>query len=188
MNKETILKKLFSVWPNSHATEATVLAYIEALADIPEQELLVVVNQAIRNFDFLPTPVKLRGLYYGLATSISPENASRGWEHVRNALRDPKTWTPEMMTAPKFSDPIVGRTVRAIGWQDIVTAENTPAMMTKFLQMYVQFANSAIAEERLTEQYKQLRSEKMQGIEQRENVAIVDSITSSIRQRLEVGK
>lgn len=160
MNAETILRKLFATFPNGNASPATVLVYIERLANIPTRELEAVVNQAIDTCEFLPTVAKLKELHRQMHNPSSHDRAAEGWRAVQKAFSDPATYTPDPTScAPKFSDPIVRKTVEAMGWHSLRLSENARTDQAQFERLYKMFVEQEANEQRLSPEYRQLRDE-----------------------------
>lgn len=158
MNARAILSKLVASFPNGNATPETVLAYVERLSSIPLHELEVVVNQCIDTCEFLPTIAKIKEMHRQLHNSIDANNAAEGWRAVQKAFRDPACYTPEPTScAPEFSDPIVRKTVEAMGWHSLRISENTRTDQAQFERLYKMFAEQEASEQRLSTEFKQLR-------------------------------
>lgn len=160
MNSKILLSKLVASFPNSNTTPETVLVYAERLSTIPLHELEVVINQAIDTCEFLPTIAKLKEIHRQLHSPVSPDRAAAGWRAVQRAFSDPTTYTPDPTScAPQFDDPIVRKTVEAMGWHSLRLSENTRTDQAQFERLYRMFVEQDANEQRLTPEYKQLRDQ-----------------------------
>lgn len=158
MNARTLLSKLVASFPNGNATPETVLVYVERLSSIPLDELEAVVNQCIDTCEFLPTIARLKEMHRQLHNPTSPDNAAQGWLSVQRAMRDPACYTPEPTScAPAFSDPIVRKTVEAMGWHSLRMSDNARTDQAQFERLYKMFAEQEASEQRLSPEFKQLR-------------------------------
>lgn len=154
MNTSTTLKKLFATFPNGNATAATVLVYVERLSSIPAEELEVVINQCIDESEFLPTIAKIKEMHRQMKSPVTPDLAQQGWESVTRAVAGVGMWG-----TPSFKDPIVKRVVDAFGWLNLCMSDNQMADRAQFVKFYESFARQVAEEERLSNEYKQLREQ-----------------------------
>lgn len=155
---ESILAKLFSMYPNVEVSEGMVLGYIDRLQNIPFRELQAVVNQCIDECKFLPTVADIKEKHRNMHSAVSPDLAAQGWLSVQKAMRDPATYSPTPEgPMPKFRDPIVAKAVEALGWHNLRMSENAMADRAQFLKFYQMFAGSEAGEQRLSPEFKQLR-------------------------------
>lgn len=160
MNASTIIKKLFSTFPNANATAATAVVYAERLSGIPDHELEAVVNQCIDTCEFLPTIAKIKEMHRQLHNATSPDMAAQGWLSVQRAMRDIANYTPEPTSfVPKFKDAVVQKAVEALGWFNLRMSENPRTDQAQFERLYRMFAEQEAGEQRLSSEYRQLRDD-----------------------------
>lgn len=158
MDKLAMIQFLFAAWPNTSATPATVAVWLEMLADIPDNELLIVVHQAIAEGGAFPPSIgQLRDRWRQAKSPVSPDAAAAGLQSLRKAINGVGAWG-----YPKFRDPIVGKVVEAMGWDMICASENWSTDRAHFLRLYESFARQDGNEQRLTTEYKALRDESRQ--------------------------
>lgn len=159
MDKLSVIQKLFAAYPNTTAGTATYAVYLEVLAEIPGEELNVVVMQCIREAgSFPPSAGQVFERWRNMHSPVSPDLAAQGWLSVQRALRDPATYSPTPEgPMPKFRDPIVAKAVEALGWHNLRLSENQVADRAQFVRFYEMFARSESAEQRLSLEYRQLR-------------------------------
>jgi hypothetical protein len=152
MKVETVLKKLFAMYPNANSTPAMVLGYMERLSSIPVHELEIIVNQCIDESEFLPTVAKIKEMHRKMLSPVTPDMAQQGWESVQKAILGVGMWG-----VPSFKDPIVKRVVDSFGWMNLCLSENAMADRAQFVKFYEAFARQSADEQRLSQEYKQLR-------------------------------
>lgn len=154
-----LIQKLFAAFPNATATDATLATYLETLAEIPSDELDIIVRQCIRDGGNFP-PSAGQVLRTWLA-AMSPviEGAERGWLSVQNAMRDPINYTPEPTAfVPAFRDPIVRKVVAAMGWYNLRMGDEPRVDQAQFIRMYNAFAEREERNSHLLPEYKLLQS------------------------------
>jgi hypothetical protein len=155
------LKEMFAAFPEAKAGDETALAYLRQLQDIPHQELVAVIYQAMRESVHLPRIATLIELHRKLHSGVTPDKAAEGWAEVQKALRSPLTYTPDPNQAVKypFTDPITARVVKAIGWSELktTTVSNIPTLRAQFMRMYESMAKGEVSDQRLTTEYRQLQ-------------------------------
>lgn len=132
---EATLSMLFSCYPNTAITEATVAMYVRLLADIPPSELQTVVDQCIASGKFLPTIAELRDKWHSLTRTLCQPSATEGWDEVQRQIR-----AVGYIGTPTFANPITARLVKTMGWRELCASENVIADRAHFLRMYEQLA------------------------------------------------
>lgn len=118
MSDTTILRQLFSAYPNSQATIETIAVYDRLLSDIPAGDLQTVVDQCIAECKFLPTVAEIRERYHGLTRKLGQLTATDAWGIVKTEIRRVGSWG-----TPEFDDPIIAKVVRNMGWLELCTSE-----------------------------------------------------------------
>ena len=142
-----LVTKLSAAFPNWKPNEYTVEVYYQDLRDIPTDELEVAAqhcrSQAGRQFapstgDLRGAVLELRRMAEGAPTSY------QAWEEVRCFIRDNNTFIE-----PRWSHPLIGKTVRLFGMENLRQSENGTSDRMRFLEAYEQYAESAEREEML---------------------------------------
>jgi len=132
MNQTSILRQLFSAYPNSQATVETIAVYDRLLSDIPPGDLQTVVDQSIAECKFLPTVAELRDRWHNLTRGIGQLTATDAWGQVKAEIRRIGSWG-----TPTFDDPIVARVVRNMGWIELCMSEAPEGVdRAQFTKMY----------------------------------------------------
>ena len=109
----TVLKQLFSCYPNTEITAGTAAMYMRLLSDIPADELQTIVDQAVATMKFLPTIAELRDMYHGLH-HVGRLTYGEAWELVQKEIRRVGSYSK-----PQFSDETTARVVAAMGWKEL---------------------------------------------------------------------
>lgn len=130
MNREGILKQLFSAYPGSKATLETVAMYDRLLADIPDDELQAAIDQTVSTSEFLPTIAKIRDLHFRLQ-HISALGWADSWDLVQKEMRRIGSYG-----MPVFNDELTTRVVKAMGWKALCASENAATDRAQFRDMY----------------------------------------------------
>ncbi len=130
MNVDGVLKQLFSAYPNSEVSPATVAVYMRLLRDIPAAQLQTVVDQAIATCKFLPTVAELRDMYAALGNGDRLTWAD-AWQLVVKEIRRIGSYG-----VPHFDDDMTQRTVAAMGWRELCLSENQAVDRAQFRDMY----------------------------------------------------
>ena len=130
MNRQGIIKHLFSCYPNTMIQPETVAMYDRLLADIPDEVLQTVVDHAIAESKFLPSIAEIRSAAYD-ATHTKRLTAIEAWEVVKAQMRK-VGW----VGTPKFTDETTAQVVKAMGWRYLCGSENEMADRAHFAKAY----------------------------------------------------
>ncbi len=130
MNIGSVLKQLFSAFPNVQVTMETTAVYMRLLKDIPVEDLQVIVDQAVATCKYLPTVAELRDLHHGLQNR-GRLSWTEAWESVQREMRRIGSYG-----VPVFSDPLTTRVVAAIGWRNLCISETQMADRAHFRDAY----------------------------------------------------
>lgn len=133
MSITPIIKQLFSAYPNTQATVATIAIYDRLLSDIPPAELQTVVDQCIASCKFLPTVAEIREEWHKLTTRLGQPSPAEAWSEVLRQIR-----AVGYIGVPEFDDAVTARVVRAMGWRELCASENMVADRAHFMRMYEQ--------------------------------------------------
>ncbi len=131
---------LGTVFDAKPMTEEKIALYADALSDIPEDQLSVLVDRIIatRLSSFLPTPGEIKAAWADLLIGPSNPDGSLKWclaEVVRQqddarrlyysldvATRGQFVFRP--VVPERFPDPVTMETVRLIGWESLVDMDD----------------------------------------------------------------
>ena len=139
----SILKQLFSAFPNTQVSEATVAVYLRLLRDIQPDDLQVAVDQAIATCKFMPTVAELRDTLHGL-TAIGQLSWGEAWEDVQKEMRRIGSYG-----GPAFSNELTAAVVRSMGWKVLCASENPQTDRAQFRDMYNALAARRDSEQKL---------------------------------------
>lgn len=158
MNTTSILRQLFSAYPNTAVTPETVAMYVRLLSDIPPDELQTVVDQAVAMCRFLPTIAELRDMRHSL------HNAHRltwadAWDAVQKEIRRVGSYG-----LPRFDDELTTRCVQAMGWKAICASENPQTDRAQFRDMYNALAARQDTTQKLLPQARELAERSTAGL------------------------
>lgn len=140
--ESTILKSLAllsAAYPRHEIADATPELYLHLLADIPDEILEAATLDHISRSTFYPTIAELRAAAANLATGADRlPTAYDAWQEVSQAIvrfgRDRK---------PDFANPILERTVSALGWRNLCLSTNQIADRARFIEAYNEFLHRA---------------------------------------------
>ena len=124
--------------------------YVRLLADIPVEELQVVVDQAVAECKFMPTIAELRDRWHSL-TAEQPLTGGDAWLLVMKQVRSVGSWGK-----PEFDNPLVARATESIGWRDLCMSDNIDVVRAHFLKVYAALAERHSGEQKLLPQARQL--------------------------------
>jgi len=116
------------------------------LADIPYDVVMAGLPTLLEQHpDFVPSAPAMRNHFVGTSTdawSAELPNGEQAWEEIRDRIKYPGSWGK-----PKFTHPLIERTARAFGWQELCQCP-TDQMQTLRAQVerfHNQFRQDAIA-------------------------------------------
>jgi hypothetical protein len=140
-----VVAMLGAAYPNFAPTEHTVEVYFQTLRDLPADLLKMAALHAISEAGrkFAPSVGELR-----LAAAEIQRRAAniptsyQAWQELIEAIRLVGSYRP----APEFSHPLVGESVRALGWRNLCVSENLAADRARFIAAYEQFQQRAEAD------------------------------------------
>lgn len=138
MTESSILRQLFSAYPNSQATVETIAVYDRLLGDISPADLQTVVDQAVAECKFLPTVAELRERYHALTRTLGTPSAAEAWGDVQAQIR-----AVGYVGVPYFASDLTARVVKMMGWRELCASENVVADRAHFMRMYEQMAARA---------------------------------------------
>lgn len=135
---------------------ATSQLYERMLADLDVDAATAAVERLIATCKFLPTVAEIREAAMTVACG-EKRPGGEAWGDVLQAVRRFGAYR-----TPVFADPLVERTVKALGWQELCLSENQAADRARFVQLYDQLAASDRRDQLAAglpsgERYKQLQ-------------------------------
>lgn len=139
---------LSAAYPNWNANEYTIEVYYQDLQDIPPDELRIAAKhcRSETGRKFAPSTGEIRGAVAQLrGMSSNVPNSYQAWQEVQRQILE----NGGDFGNPVWSNPIVERAVRAIGWRNLRMSEDQVADRARFIQCYEQFLDRAEREEML---------------------------------------
>jgi tetratricopeptide (TPR) repeat protein len=141
-NKQQILEILTiltAAYPRTEITEPTVRLYQEALADIPDDVLRASALDHISRSTFFQAVAELRSSAADIALDTRRfPTAFDAWQQAFRAMvdygRDRK---------PDFDNPILEKTLFALGWRNLCMSTNQVADRARFIECYNIFLKRA---------------------------------------------
>jgi hypothetical protein len=136
---------LSAAFPNWNVNEYTNEVYYLDLSDIPTDELFVAAQHCRTEpgRKFAPSTGEIRGAVAELRGMTNNVPSSfEAWQEVLREFSDTGSYG-----TPKFSHPLIGRAVNAMGWKNLCLSEDQTADRARFLQCYEQFRERATREE-----------------------------------------
>jgi hypothetical protein len=170
-----IMGALFATYDDGRMSDRQkgekMLGYSMALAPIPDDELAVVVQQvmAVHKYPTVPLPAELLEMWRQLHSSVGAgDAAAKGWVSVKKAMRDERYYMRAPSYKDPFKDPIVAKVVEVMGWRELRLSEEPGNDMARFIRCYDAIAAQEVADQRLLAEYKQMRAEHQEQLEQKE--------------------
>lgn len=142
-----IVAKLSAAYPNWNVSEYTVEVYYQDLHDIPDEELQIAAQhcRAESGRKFAPSTGELRGAVAELRQmSTNVPTSFQAWQEVLQQIVAVGSYG-----TPAFSNPVVDRAVRALGWRQLCLSEDPISDRARFIQCYEQLLERALTEEML---------------------------------------
>jgi hypothetical protein len=136
------IKKLVAVlvasFPASKVTAETVAAYERMLADLDYQVANAAVERLLATAKWLPTIAEIRESCLALTVGEKTPGGE-AWGSVLAAIKGAGYYrTPGVDF--QFSDELVLRCVRLMGWRELCLSENMPADRARFIELYDRLA------------------------------------------------
>ena len=143
-----IVVKLSAAYPNWNVNEYTTEIYYQDLRDLPDQELLIAAQhcRAENGRKFAPSTGEIRGAVaelHGLAANVP--TSYQAWQEVQQQILE----NGGDYGNPVWSNPLVERTVKLIGWRNLRMSEDPISDRMRFVQCYEQLLERAQREEML---------------------------------------
>jgi hypothetical protein len=128
------LSVLAAAYPTFDLKPETIKVYVRLLEDLPDSLIEQAAIAHIASSTFFPTVAELRKAALVLLDGQNPlPTALEAWSEVEEQVR-----RTGYLGKPSFSNPLITRTVSAIGWQNICRSENPVADRAHFLNGYAQ--------------------------------------------------
>lgn len=146
---EQIINMLEIAFPNFHPKDAdkTRELYWQTLRDIPTDELKAAVLNCLTEAGraFAPSVGEIRGAVANLRSMSSNVPSSyQAWEEVRIFIRDNSYYVE-----PHWSHPLIEKTVRLFGLENLRQSENGMSDRMRFIQCFEQLVERAMSDEML---------------------------------------
>lgn len=142
-----IVAQLSAAYPNWNVTPFTVEVYYQDLKDIPSEELFMAAQncRSEAGRKFAPSVGELRGAVMELRrASMNIPSAYDAWQEVLRGMLERIGYD-----APEWSNPLVAKAVKSLGWRNLCMSENQTADRARFIQAYEQLMERAEKEQML---------------------------------------
>lgn len=154
-----VLGQLFSAYAHAKIDEGLSAVYIRLLADIPPGDLQATVDQCIAECKFLPTVAEIRERYHALTRTMGQLTASDAWGQVKAEIRRIGSWG-----VPEFSDPIIAKVVRNMGWNELCMSESPEGVdRAQFERAYNETLNRGEQVQKLLPQAREMAERRITG-------------------------
>ena len=143
-----IVAQLSAAYPNWNVTEYTLEIYYQDLKDIPSDELMIAAQhcRSEAGRKFAPSVGELRGAVMELRSYKSNLPSSyQAWEEVQRQIVD----NGGDYGKPVWSNSVVARAVKMIGWRNLRMSEDATADRARFIQCYEQLIERVTRDEML---------------------------------------
>ena len=133
---------LSAAYPNWNPNEYTSEVYYQDLKDIPTDELFIVCQhcRSEAGRKFAPSVGELRGAVMDLRrSSMNIPSPYDAWQEVLQQIAD----NGGDYGVPVWSNPLIEKVVRSLGWRNIRMSENITADRARFLQAFEQITERA---------------------------------------------
>lgn len=141
-----VVSVIATAYPNWQPAPNTPELYFKLLGDIPTDELKAAVLHCVAEAGrkFAPSIGEIRGAVGVIRTkSTNLPSAYEAWQEVITQIRD----NGGDFGKPVWSNPLVERAVRSIGWRELRFSENQAADRARFIQCYEQLTERATQED-----------------------------------------
>jgi len=148
---QKLITTLVAAFPNTFARlgadqlKATMTTYRKLLADLDYSAAHAAVGRLLASSRFMPTIAEIREA--ALVTERGTRRAGgEAWGDFLAAVGK-----FGMNREPIFGDPLVARTVRALGWKELCQSETQVADRARFIELYDRLASTERTELQLPE-------------------------------------
>jgi hypothetical protein len=136
-------------WPNHAWNDQSGRVYHMGLDDLPGKSVMALVPTLIKTAKFAPTPAEIRALL------VMPESdqwsaelptGEQAWEEFTEQRRVIGSYV-SATRKPRWSHPLIERTIRAFGYLDLCQCENghIPTVRAQFVKHHNSYRSDAIA-------------------------------------------
>ena len=142
-----IVAQLSAAYPNWNVSPYTVEIYYQDLKDIPTDELMMAAQncRSEAGRKFAPSVGELRGAVMELRRStMNIPSAYDAWQEVLKGMVERIGYD-----APEWSNPLVDKVVRSLGWRNLCMSESQASDRMRFIQAYEQLTERAEKEQML---------------------------------------
>jgi hypothetical protein len=129
-----IISKIKASWPRVPISRETAEAWTEAILDLDHETALAALRDLIRTSTFPPQPAELRA---ACVTVAHGERRSGGeaWGECLRLIRKHGSYRLPGADFP-IADPLLARTIDALGWRDLCLSDNPVADRARFIETY----------------------------------------------------
>jgi len=138
-----LIAYLRAVMPHQRGliTKETILAYADALADVPFVDCIAAAKRHVAISPYLPSVSDLLGQLAEQDTDIPP--AEQAWEQVMAAIRNWGYYRPWV-----FDNPVLQRSVDSIGKDTFCLSEEIGVERAHFMRVYESYRQRVMREAR----------------------------------------
>lgn len=122
-------------------SRATQKVYRDLLVDLDAGAARAAVERLAASSKWLPRVAEIREAAFAILRG-PVRTGAEAWGDVQRGFQ---RWGAT--SVPAFSDPVVARVVRALGWRDLCLSENTVADRARFIEAYEQIAATSRRDE-----------------------------------------
>ncbi len=143
-----IIGIISAAYPNFNPSELTAEVYYQTLSDIPSDELKAATLHCIAEAGrkFAPSVGELRGAVGELRSyKANLPGGYQAWEEVQRQILE----NGGDYGKPVWSNPVIERAVKMIGWRNLRMSEEATADRARFLQCYEQLSERVLRDEML---------------------------------------
>ncbi len=140
-----IIGVLVAAYPYAKITKPTITAYVEALADLPDESLELSCKKCLATLKYFPTVAELRSAAaeIQIGTSHFPpalEAWGQMWKEINDSPYHPDANPGEL---PKLSNAIAARCLKAMGLRYLYCSENGMSDRAQFIKLYDSYVERA---------------------------------------------
>jgi hypothetical protein len=125
------LRELAFAFPNREIPEETVVLYTERLSSLPAEAVCLAIDRLIDTSRFFPTIAEIKAAM--VEAVVEPGFAELAWGEVIREVRR-VGFGRTAQGRPRFSSPLIGKAVAAVGWETICMSEHPEVIRAQFVK------------------------------------------------------
>ncbi len=143
-------------WPRYELPKQAFDVYFRILQDLPSEALETASHHLMASSTFFPSISEWRKAAVDLMTPTVPTEFE-AWQEVMDQLRIIGSYG-----IPKFSHPLIGRTVETIGWKQLCASEKLEYDRAHFFKAYAALRERAVEETRMLPEVRSATGNQVQ--------------------------